>query len=235
MVKKKSKSKKTDEKSGLEKSSIWDGLLLSKAMDFLIVIVGVTIAFQLNNLKQRSDQNSLEQFYLESLVTDIDKDITNINHILSELRSDSTLTTICLSRNEMVSRETLSYAVISILSFTTFSYRNDNTYSTLLNSHGLSIIRNKDTRNLISEYYKCYKSIDRFEYVYTEFLLSDFHPYFTSYIEYASGKISNPAVLNDARTNNSLLIAGGQLNDGIATYKNALVKARELKRIIAGE
>lgn len=234
MVKKKSTTKKTNEKF---LSSNWKGLLSNKAIDLLIVIVGVTIAFQLNNLKQWSDQKSLEQFYLESLVTDIDKDINSINRILSELQSDSTLTNICLSKHksETISMDTLSYTVISILSFETFNYRNDNTYSTLINSHGLSIFKNKNTRNLISEYYKCYKSIDRFEYVYTEFLLNDFHPYFTPYVEYATGKINNPAILNDARTNNSLLIAGGQLNDGLATYKNALIKASELRRIIVKE
>jgi hypothetical protein len=218
-------------------SSSGKSLMLTKSIDVLIVVVGVTIAFQLNNLKQRSDQKSLEHFYLESLAVDLDKDINAINHILSELRSDSTLTNTCLSRHTSgtVSLDTLSFTVVSILSFETFNYRNDNTYTTLMNSHGLNIINNKLTRNLISEYYKCYKSIDRFEYVYTEFLLNDFHPYFSSNVDYASGKISNSAILKDGRTNNRLLIAGGQLNDGIATYKNALANASELRRILVEE
>jgi hypothetical protein len=141
---------------------------------------------------------------------------------------------MCLSKHTLgtLSLDTLSYTVVSILSFETFNYRNDNTYTTLMNSHGLSVISNKDTRNLISEYYKCYKSIDRFEYVNTEFLLKDFHPYFASLVDYATGKIGNPAILKDVRINNSLLIAGGQLNDGIETYKNALLKASELRRIL---
>jgi hypothetical protein len=212
-------------------------LLLTKAIDLLIVVVGVTIAFQLNNLKQRSDQKSLEHFYIESFVIDLDNDINGINHILSELRSDSMLTNTCLSRHTsgLISLDTLSLTVVSILSFETFNYRNDNTYTTLMNSHGLNIINSKHTRNLISEYYKCYKSIDRFEYVYTEFLLNDFHPYFSSNLDYASGTITNSSILKDARTNNRLLIAGGQLNDGIATYKNAFAKASELRRILVEE
>jgi len=221
----------------LKLSSNLKALLLNKAVDLLIVVVGVTIAFQLSNLKQKSDQKSLEHFYLESLVGDIDKDIKSINHILNELRSDSTLANICLSRHTLgtLSLDTLGYTLVSILSFETFNYRNDNTYTTLMNSHGLSIISNKDTRNMISEYYKSYKSIDRFEYVYTEFLLNDFHPYFTPFIDYATGKIGNPAILKDAQTNNSLLIAGAQLNDGIEAYKNALAKASEFRRILVEE
>lgn len=218
----------------LKLSSNAKSLVLTKAIDLFIVVVGVTIAFQLNKLKQRSDQKSLECFYIESFVIDLDKDINSINHILNELRSDSVLTNTCLSRHasETISLDTLSFTVVSILSFETFNYRNDNTYTTLMNSHGLNIINNKLTRNLISEYYKCYKSIDRFEYVYTEFLLNDFHPYFTPNVDYVTRKISNPAILKDARANNCLLIAGGQLNDGIATYRNALVKVSELRRIL---
>ncbi len=209
-------------------------LLLNKLFDLIIVICGVTIAFQLSNLKQKSDQESLESFYLENLAIDIDKDINSINRILIELQSDSSMTSICLSRHThaKVSSDTLSKAVLGVLSFETFSYRNDNTYSTLVNSQGLSIINNKRTRTLVSEYYKCYKSIDRFEYVYTEFLLNDFNSYFSPYVDYATGKINNPTMLNDVRTNNNLLIAGGQLNDGIETYKNALVKAVALKEAL---
>jgi hypothetical protein len=101
-----------------------------------------------------------------------------------------------------------------------------------MNSHGLSIIDNKDARNLISEYYKSYKSIDRFEYVYTEFLLNDFHPYFAPFVDYATEKINDTLTFNKAQTNNNLLMAGGQINDGIEKYKFALVKALALRRML---
>jgi hypothetical protein len=55
-------------------SSNGKSLLLNKAADLLIVVVGVTIAFQLSSLKQRSDQASLERFNLESLANDLDRD-----------------------------------------------------------------------------------------------------------------------------------------------------------------
>lgn len=206
-------------------------LLLNKILDLLIVIFGITIAFQLNNLKEKSDQRSLEYFYLENLESDIDKDISNINYILKELEYDSNLTSTCLSQYKAgnVSSDSLGKAVINILSFETFDSRNDNTYSTLINSNGLSIIDNKDIRNLITEYYKSYKSIDRFENVYTEFLLNDFHPYFSSQINYTTGKVNSKINLEDFQITNNLLIAQGQLNDGIKKYNLALKRAFALK------
>ncbi|MBI3218734.1 MAG: hypothetical protein HYZ44_04425 [Bacteroidetes bacterium] len=206
-------------------------LLTNKIFDLFIVICGVTIAFQLNNVKQRSDQSALEQFYLENLVSDIDKDISSMHRILAELQADSAIAGSSLRnyRQAKVSPDTLGKAIISVLSFSTFSYRNDNTYTTLMNSNGLSVISNKSTRTFLSEYYKCYKSIDRFEYVYTEFLLNDFNLFYASFVDYSTGTITNPSILKDIRTNNSLLIAASQLNDGISTYRNAIEKAVALK------
>lgn len=219
-------------KAKLKLSSSRKSLLLNKAIDLLIVICGVTIAFQLSNLKQNSDQKSLEKFYLENLSSDLDKDISTMHRILAQLQSDSAVTQACLSKHKegQIPADTLGKAILSIFSFDTFSYRNDNTYSTLMNSHGLSVINNKSTRTLISEYYKCYKSIDRFEYVYTQFLLNDFNSYFSPHVDYTKGKIMNAVILNDIRTNNNLLIAASQLSDGIGTYKNALRNAVALKK-----
>ena len=61
------------------------GILLNKVFDLIIVIVGVSIAFQLNSLKQSSDQQSLEHFYLESFSIDIKKDIQKLNHYRLEV------------------------------------------------------------------------------------------------------------------------------------------------------
>lgn len=212
-------------------------LMINKIADLLIVICGVTIAFQLNNVKQRSDQSALEQFYLENLVGDIDKDMNNMKRILSELQADSAMAGRSLASYQQAKMfpDTLGKTVVSVLSFSTFSYRNDNTYSTLMNSNGLSVISNKTTRTFLSEYYKCYKSIDRFEYVYTAFLLNDFNLFYTSQVDYSTGRILNPALQKDVRTNNNLLIAASQLNDGISTYKNAIEKAVALKAELVKE
>lgn len=212
-------------------------LLLNKILDLLIVIFGITIAFQLNNLKEKSDQRSLESFYLENLGCDIDKDISSIRYILKELRYDNTLTNTCLSQHQAgnIPIDTLGKAVVNILSFETFNYRNDNTYTTLVNSNGLSIITYKDIRDLINEYYKTYKSIDRFEAVYTEFLLKNFHPYFSSRIDYTTGKVNNASNLEDIQTINNIIIAQGQLKDGIQKYNRALQKATALKEKLGSE
>ena len=53
----------------------WRDLFANKFFDLLIVITGVSIAFQLNNWKLQADQRAMERFYLQSILVDLDKDI----------------------------------------------------------------------------------------------------------------------------------------------------------------
>jgi hypothetical protein len=207
-------------------------LLLNKSLDLVIVIVGVTIAFQLNNLKQHSDQKSLERFYLESLVVDVNKDIKKMNEILVSLQADKSAAMSCLGGGK-INKDTLAGAILEILSFETFNDRNENTYSTLIAGNGISVISNGELRNQIVEYYKSYRSIDRFESVYTAFLLNHFNTSFSPYFDFQNRQIINESILKNIQTKNNLMIANGQLDDGIESYEGALLKSTALKESLS--
>lgn len=204
--------------------------LFWKILDLLIVILGVTIAFQLSNLKQRSDQHSLERFYVESLITDVESDIASIQYIVGSLRGDSAATAsfLAIDKKDTSAERALGNAIINDLSFDTFDQRKESAYQSLSSGSGLSIIQDRNVRHLITEYYLGYKSIDRFEQVYTEFLLNHFHSYFSHYCDYASGRITDKGVLNKVETKDNLLIAEGQLNDGISNYSHELQRANKM-------
>jgi hypothetical protein len=210
------------------KTQIWN-----KFFDLLIVIVGITIAFQLNNLKQRNDQQTLERFYLESIIVDLDKDIETYEKILFQLEEDRKLAGFALDKLKQSEKltDTLGFVLANILSLNTFTPKNS-TYSTLLGGNGLTAIRNRDIRNLISEHYNLYTSIYRFESVYTQFLFRLFD-YFSPYCNYTTRKIIDATVTGKVETLNMLLIAREQLNDGISSYTRSLEKAGALKESIA--
>ena len=66
----------------------WRDLFVNKVFDLMIVIAGVSIAFQLNNLKLDSDVKSLERFYLEGLKEDVSADVEEMRHNLGELEKN---------------------------------------------------------------------------------------------------------------------------------------------------
>ncbi len=206
------------------------GILLNKVFDLLIVVVGVSIAFQLNNLKQHSDQQSLEQFYLKSLGEDVAKDVKKVNEILLELKADLTAAEDCLQNNIEITR--LEPAVMKILSFETFNDRNENTYRTLINGGGLTAINDQQLRSSITEYYQGYGNIDRFESVYTEFLLNHFNTYFSPHYSYATQKLTDITILKDIQTKNNWVIVKSQLSEGIEAYEEVLEKAIRLSKAL---
>lgn len=217
----------------LKLSSISKNLALNKLLDLSIVILGVTIAFQLNNLKQRNDQNSLERFYLESLLSDLEKDLQAYENILNDLKADRRLADsalLKLNQRKYVS-DSLGVVLVNVMSLNTFK-PNNSTYSTLLSSNGLNTISDRDIRNYISEHYNLYNPIYRFESVYTEVLLNLFQ-YFSPSCDFSSEKIVDLSVAEDVQTRNQLLVARSQLNDGISHYQRSREKARTLVESIS--
>ncbi|NJM25562.1 MAG: hypothetical protein HC859_08770 [Bacteroidia bacterium] len=201
---------------------------INKLIDLMIVVVGVTVAFQLNNLKERSDQRNLERFYLEGILADLGKDMDAYNNILKSLESDQRMATGALDRlaDAQYVNDSLGSALVSIMSLNTFR-SNSSTYTTLLNGNGMSAIRNTEIRNLISDHYDQYRPIYRFESVYTEVLLKLFD-YASAYCDFTTAKIVDSTIGDRVQTKNMLLVVRAQLDDGIGQYNRSLEKANDL-------
>ncbi len=208
------------------KKVAWRELLTNKFFDLLIVITGVTIAFQLNNWKLSADQNSLASFYKQSILSELAKDISEQEMILKTLQSDKGFAERFLSAAKPAP-DSLVKVVVEVLSFETFT-PHQNTYQTLLQGNGMSIFNDRYTPSQITEYYTSYTSIRRFEDVYTSALFK-LHEYFSPYCNYETGKLTDPAMLNKNQTRNVLIIVIDQLNDGIEAHSEALRKAKALQ------
>lgn len=222
------------EKSPKEKKKFsWRDLFVNKAFDLLIVIAGVTIAFQLNNLKNEGDAKKLERFYLENMTADLDKDIDNIQTISRALEANRLSVHVVLP---MLDRpeppaDTLAMVITDIMAFETFRGHSD-TYTSLLTGNGLSGLSDPALRNQISDYYKRYDAIHRFEQVYTEVvyqLLNHFNPY----VDLARKKMVDGSVLKMVQSRNMLLVAEAQLNNGTEDYVEMLSKARALRDAVS--
>jgi putative acetyltransferase len=216
-------------KSKERKSFRWRDLLISKVFDLLIVIMGVSIAFQLNNLKLSADQKSLEKFYLESMVADLDKDIATYNRIIANIKSDHDLIGVYLEsyRQHTQPVDSLGYVIVQTLGFETFA-GNQDTYATLLSSNGYSTLSDRTVRSRITEYYKKYGTIARFEKVYTDFLYQ-LNNYFSPYCDFARAKIIDESIVDKVQTRNNLFIAKAQLSEALEDYGEIMANAQALR------
>jgi acetyltransferase-like isoleucine patch superfamily enzyme len=204
----------------------WKELFVNKAFDLVMVILGVSIAFQLNNWKMNSDQKSLEKFYKESLLVDVNSDIEEINSIMDEISGDQVTVENYLEKMDNLPADSLLDPLQAILTFETFT-GNRNTYETLV-AIGLNTFTDREVIDKLTDYYSSYTSIRRFESVYTSAIFM-IHQHFSEYVIYDPPRVVNKSVVSLAATKNSLLVADGQLNDGLEDYRDALKRAEALK------
>ena len=126
--------------------------------------------------------------------------------------------------------DTLAMVITDIMAFETFRGHSD-THQPADRQwpYGLS---DPALRNQISDYYKRYDAIHRFEQVYTEVvyqLLNHFNPY----VDLARKKMVDGSVLKMVQSRNMLLVAEAQLNNGTEDYVEMLSKARALRDAVS--
>ena len=150
----------------------WNKLLL----ELLVVFLGVTAGFVLNNSRANKDNKEIEEKYIQSFIQNIDSNNVRLSETIAEDTIWLDLVGETLSEYEdgeapidsipMLMREVLSTSVISL---------NYNTYEDIKNSGHLHLIRNFEVKEKIVRYHK---SIDNMEYVdgyyntfFTDFIL----------------------------------------------------------------
>lgn len=210
----------------------WRELVINKSFDLIIVILGVSIAFQLNNLKQGRDNRELEKFYLESLLTDLNNDLKEYKDNLSVLEINHKASKGSVDWWELTGKtDSVGFTIIRISSIKTFEGHN-NTYSTIRNENGLSIINDNGIRNLIIDHYRLYSAIERFESYYLNHI-KVMESYFSQHLDYNHlGKNPNFGPAENLQTKNMVVIAANQLQNGIWRYQGSIDKAIELKKAI---
>ena len=141
---------------------------LNHLIELFVVIVGVTIAFSLNNWNDERKARKLEQQYIQSLVHDLETDIegltTDIDAINHYLHLQTRLTQTVLAND--LKHDSLFQFVISLLIFLEFTPQ-DNTYESMKASGNLEIIADfelkKQITTLYHQHYRAMSLIDELQ------------------------------------------------------------------------
>ena len=210
----------------------WGELFTNKFFDLIIVILGITIAFQLNNVKLDQDQKTLEHFYHENLASDIDEDINDISLIIKSLETDRRLAQSYLKKleNSEVFPDSLGIVIVNLISLESFA-GNQNTYQTLVASNGLSSVSDRNNRRQITQYYNQYGYISRFESVHTQ-LIFEFYKFVSPFCDIARAQILDDSVLRNVQVKNYLTIFATNLETGNEDYSATLAQAKALRASI---
>lgn len=171
--------------------------------EILIVIIGVTIAFTLNNCKENRQKKTERNLYINNLIIDVEQELIqlhdNQNQVSGKLEQIQKIRPFLGSKSN--GRDSIAYAVFGLSRLIAFHPENT-TYQTLINSGDLKLISNFTLRRSIEEHYAMHDNIlndyKRLEKI-NEKYMGDFYIYEIDFKAVSKGDLEfldNPLLLN---------------------------------------
>jgi len=207
---------------------------LNHIIELIVVIIGITIAFQLNNWKEEGEKKKTERLYLESLSRDLDSDIKNLNYLIDTTQHYEYLLkglTRCLI--------TKNYEHDSLFHFILGMYENfmfhpvSNTYESLHSSGGMAIIQDYKLKSKITElYYGDYELVLRTDQFRVNQFMDITYPYLSEKVNFGRYVIRDKAFLEENMFMNLAFSTYKSITLKIQHYQTALDNAQKLKKMI---
>lgn len=173
--------------------------------ELFIVIVGITIAFNLNRCSQKSEDKKLKQQYLANLVIDLeqDKKVLQQNIKATKNRSEKIKEIIKIINSGQLLNASHNMLVFEASEMEGYTPANS-TYSTLVNSGHLNLI-DFELRRAIEKHYtetntRILSEYERMEIIHKKYL-ADYYIYHANYDKFSS----NEFVFDDTKLLKNIL------------------------------
>lgn len=193
-------------------------------IEFLIVLLGITIAFWLSNLGEAEKERVLEKVYLEDLKNDLQDDLKALKYSITQ--NEKKLTTLSKGiryyqgADNGVTLDTLvSYAGL-IGNYYHFS-PNDYTYISLQQSGDFKIISSQDLKKSLIELYKLYEFIELEQLNVLTALDLNYFPLLMENYDMVTGTVVNPDYFNSTFFRNNMGFTLNEISTLIRLYTNA--------------
>lgn len=205
----------------------WKGLIL----ELIVVFLGVTAGFLLNNWSSSKNDSQLEEKYLRGFLEDINNDIAELTE---NVKNDS----LWLAKAEpfvhsfQKSEKIHPDSAIQMLSLMAVISKLDSrnaTYIDIVNSGNLNLIQDFDLKSKIVDYYvdkENSKFIDEFLY---EFFNTFSLPLIIKEFDIVTFSFTNPKIINSADFRNTYINHVSLINQRKEIYDRLLSKGISLK------
>lgn len=199
-------------------------------VELLVVFLGVTAGFLLNNWRQDNQDQKLEKKYLHGFLEDVKADIP----ILQEaIKADSlwlqrTKPQLFAIQRANMSVDSANSLIKRIVSLSKLEPQTG-TYEDITNSGNLNLIQNYTVKKEIVDYHLAIKSAgfldDYFYRYFNDFVM----PFIFTHFNVLDGKLNNPTIINSPQFVNVIAGYFSLVQQRKATYEDVLKKSNSLK------
>ena len=209
----------------------WSNYLI----ELLIVIIGISIAFWLNNIALKNT-NTLEKIsYLTDIKNDLKTDSLrlsfNVKNNENKLKKLSNALELI---DESAPIDTLLINIIEIGNYDFFSPDNF-TLNSLLQSGDLKLIDSKETKKELLRLLKIYESIDNMQNNFLQALDDNYFPMLLTKVDMVTFKAVDPNFFYDIEIKNYAVFTLSETRQHIRTYKYAQKQVHKLMELIGEE
>jgi len=194
--------------------------------EILLVMIGISLAFQVNNWNDGRIERNAEIRYYENIRDQIidDKDL-----IQGQVRYNNRYMTQFKYANEIIETndrskmDTLGVIVRNLTNYSDFD-REGNIYETMVNSGEIKLLRNLKIVNDIRNLEENYKYMNRMESIHYDAMMNHVVITTTRVLKFSDNQIKKPDLVYTYEFQNMILILTQIMEEKNNTYTSALDK-----------
>jgi len=176
---------------------------LKLLLELLVVFVGVTAGFLLNNFREDRVSKEFENIYLENLLINLKADSAEIEgHIEANLNNVEVARLAVTSFRENNITPNQAMEVLSVMVTYNDISLQDASYQSIVGSGSLGLIGNIELRMHLIEYYQFMEQVRSVEEVHNEYITSYILPFVMKNMDMIGGTITENFDLNNIEFRN---------------------------------
>ena len=211
--------------------------LLYAIGEILLVMIGISLAFQLDNWNDNRIKENAEIKYYENIKGQIsdDKELIHSqkdfnNHFMAQFKYANEI----IEANDRSKLDTLGMIVRNLTQYSDFD-RQGNIYETMVNSGQINLLQNHKIVNGIRELEERYIYINRMEENHFKVILQFGGTFIIDNINFSTGEVENPEEIYSFKFQNRLLAFMIISEEKDVVYHRALIEIDAISELIERE
>jgi len=211
--------------------------LLYAVGEILLVMIGISLAFQVSNWDDNRIKKNAENRYYESVRAQIADDKENIQSVkdynnlyMTQFKYANEI----IENNDRSKLDTLGLIVRNLTNYSDFD-KQGNIYETMVNSGQINLLQNDKIVNGIRRLEQMYIYINRMENIHYDAMMDYVAPVVTSVLKFSTGEIKKPDDVFTYQFQNLVTILMQVMEEKNSTYNEALDEIDAITKFIDEE
>ena len=201
--------------------------------ELIVVFLGVTAGFLLNNWQLERQDQKLERKYLDGFLEDVKTNITELEKSVIEdsLWLDRVMPEIIRLKDKTFDPDSAASLVKGIVQISRAGIQKG-TYQAITNSGNLNIITNYDLKKQIVDYHEAVKGIEFIDDYFYQYFGDFVMPFVLNNFSVLNERFRNPKVIQTVEFENVIAGYVSMVQQRKAVYQDLLDKSYSLKKVL---